>query len=332
MIQLPAEFRPMLSAAIRKEQDFKKLQQWPYLVSPKLDGIRVFIHPTDGAVTRTMKPIRNRHIQSFFQRILAAVPEFACMDGEIIFGAPLALTPVSSTVFQDTTSAVMSFDGEPEVTLWVFDQYFPDKPNMPYMEREKAMAQNVDDKIRHFLTTTHLPHPRVHIEILPCEPVGSKEEILDWEQKWLEKGFEGLMLRNIDRPYRYGRSSLHGQQQHLIKLKRTEDSEAVIIGFEELMHNDNPDEKDAFGLAKRSSAKGNLKPANTLGSLLVRAIAGDFQGKEFAIGSGFDQSLRDTIWRQRDAYLGRTVSFKYQAQGIKDLPRFPIFKGFREDI
>lgn len=348
---LPAEFRPMLSAAIKNEKDFKKLRRWPYLVSPKLDGIRIFIDPNQGAVTRTMKPIRNRSLRAQFLQLLTEIPEFGGLDGEIIFGAPNACSPLSSplsslsspSVFQDTTSAVMSYDGHPEVTFWVFDAYptslhalhpYNLKPSSTYIERQKLL-DCIINKVAS-LSHTQLPNmpnmPSIHIKLLEHVSVESLDELLKYEEIYLQHGFEGLMLRDPNKPYRYGRSSLHEQQQHLIKLKRFADEEAIIVGFEELQTNLNPDIKDDFGLAKRSSSKENLKPANTLGALNVKCLTGDFQNREFSIGSGFDQALRDTIWRHRDTYFGKTITFKYQTQGSKDLPRFPVFKGFREDF
>ena len=96
-----------------------------------------------------------------------------------------------------------------------------------------------------------------------------------------------------------------------------------LLGFEERMTNTNEQERDERGYAKRSSKKAGLVGANTLGSLLAWNI-------EFGVGSGFTDAERQEIWDNRDKYLGRLITFKYQ-EIIKGTgrPRFPTFKGFR---
>jgi len=63
------------------------------------------------------------------------------------------------------------------------------------------------------------------------------------------------------------------------------------------------------------------------------------------VGTGFDFATRQKIWHDNMCRYdggewlpmtdgldyGRKVTFKYQKHGMQDLPRFPVFKGFRED-
>jgi len=71
----------------------------------------------------------------------------------------------------------------------------------------------------------------------------------------------------------------------------------------------------------------------TLGKFLVREV-GDvpWKDREFAIGTGegLTQLLRQQIWDAKETYLGKIVTYKYQPHGVKDLPRLPIWKGFRD--
>jgi len=83
-----------------------------------------------------------------------------------------------------------------------------------------------------------------------------------------------------------------------------------------------------LGLSKRSSHKAGKVKGGTLGKLLVRNC---IDNEEFAIGTGFDNALRDTIWKDQDTYMGLTVCYKYQKFGMKNKPRQPSFKGFRFD-
>lgn len=97
--------KPMLAYTV----DNPRGLQFPLLASPKLDGIRCVCTVNDGPVSRSLKPIPNRfiHGQLFFY------PPF---DGELMVG-----DPTDPSAFNRSTSGIMSHDGEPDFTYWVFD-------------------------------------------------------------------------------------------------------------------------------------------------------------------------------------------------------------------
>lgn len=114
---------------------------------------------------------------------------------------------------------------------------------------------------------------------------------------------------------------------YLLKLKRFEDSEAVVVGFEEKLTNTNTQERDELGHAKRSKVKVGMVPAGTLGALRVRRP----DGVEFSIGSGFDDAFRTKAWEERETLVGRLVKYRHQPHGALEAPRFPVFLGFRHE-
>lgn len=293
-------FKPLLAASIDEESDWSKLR-WPLIASPKVDGIRVICHPTLGPVTRSLKPLPNEHTR----RILSAPPLIG-LDGEIVVG------PITDKeVFQRTTSGVMSHGGQPVFTYHVFDLLADD--SILYHERLERLESSLRD-------CTGI------IRLHEYKWVHSREEAEEYERTQLERGFEGIMLRRHDSLYKFGRSTL--REGHLVKLKRFKDAEAVIIGFEALERNQNPQTRNLLGYAERSSHQAGKVADDLLGALQVQHPTLGI----FYIGSGFDVALREKIWQAKEAYLGKTVTFKYQEVGVKDAPRFPIFKGFREDI
>lgn len=103
-------------------------------------------------------------------------------------------------------------------------------------------------------------------------------------------------------------------------------AEGTIIGFTELMHNANEDLGDAFGRAKRSSNKDGMIPGDTLGALILMTEWGVLD-----VGVGFSMKQRDDIWNDKAGHLGLSATFKYQKEGMQDLPRFPVYKGIRRD-
>jgi len=284
--------KPMLAEAIKDI----KLVAYPCIATPKIDGIRCVIR--DGkAVSRSLKPIRNDFVRTTLERLL---PEGA--DGEIIVGDS----------FHDTTTAVMGRGGQPQFQFAMFDLVGSD-PKVPYRVR----LGHMDDIVN------RLDSP--FVKAVPWTVIESEAELLRYEEQCLAQGFEGVMVRKPDSPYKFGRSTV--SQGWLLKLKRFSDSEAVILGSVEAYHNENEAVRNALGNIERSSAKSGKVPAGWLGNIQVRDLK---SGVEFGIGGGFTLEQRQRYWSQRDKLVGKVVKYKFQPHGSKDAPRFPQFIGFRD--
>lgn len=268
--------------------------KFPYLASPKIDGIR-FLMVNGVAVSRTFKPIRNEYIQRILSETLSDG-----FDGELTVG----------DTFQSSTSGIMSIEGEPDFKVWLFDYVDP----------------NQEDILPYYLRILNFPTfpNNEQYTLLSGTNINNQEELDTFERICLEEGCEGVMLRDPFGTYKFGRSTVN--ENILLKVKRFLDDEAVLIDIEEKMHNENEAQKDAFGRTKRSSSIAGLVGANTAGTLIVR----NKEDLVFGIGSGLNDLMRDKIWNNRDKYLGKLVKYKYFPQGVKELPRHPVFLGFRD--
>src|SRR6185436_6644109 len=101
-------FRPLLASTLESPA----LLKFPVCVSPKLDGIRCMI--VGGVpLSRNGKLIPNLYIRTKLGNQV-----FHGLDGELIVGEPNG-----QGVFNRTSSGVMSHDGEPAFTYWVFDNF-----------------------------------------------------------------------------------------------------------------------------------------------------------------------------------------------------------------
>jgi DNA ligase 1 len=290
--------KPMLAASLETIDSIK----FPVYVTPKLDGIRC-LKVGGEIVSRSFKPIRNIKLSTAIKDLL---PDGS--DGELIMGG----------TFQNTTSVVMSADKtiENEKAYFYWFDYLRNDPKKPYLERMEDMKKFVEDR-----PSILEASPVKIIPLIPTE-INTVEELMKYESEVLEKGFEGVMIRSATGPYKFGRST--AKEGSLVKMKKFDDDEAVIVGFNELNKNTNEKTKDEFGYAKRSSHKEGQIGQDTLGSLDV-----DLNGLVFSIGSGFTAEQRKQFWDDRDNLVGKTVKFKYFSLGMKEAPRFPIFLGFR---
>lgn len=308
-------FKPLLAYTVDTQGDPDALQKlsYPQFWSPKLDGIRTLIvEDKAGPVSRTYKRFPNEKVHAF----LSNRPELFGLDGEIIFG------PVTDEkVFNHTQSCLMSGDGpafdEADGRFMVFDDFTnPDDPFEVRIARAQAKVDALPADLAAFVKM--VPHKLVH----NADDLASVEAIV------VEKGYEGVMVRRPDGRYKHNRST--AREGILGKIKRFTDAEATIIGFEEMMHNDNEATQDAYGRTKRSSAQEGKRAANTLGKLILECP--ERFSETFACGSGFTAALKQEIWDNQHDWLGSTITFKFQECGsTPERPRLPIFKGRRRD-
>lgn len=278
---------------------------YPVMVSPKLDGIRAIV--IDGVLmSRTMKPIPNAFVQKKFSHLPNGT------DGELIMGLP------TEDPYRNTVSAVMSEDGEPDVCYFIFDNAFKDgtfAARNKYIETLNSYEDGVFS--------------------LPHQIVANEAELLAYEEEILESGYEGVMIRSLTGPYKQGRST--AKQGFLLKLKRFEDAEAVILGTFEWEKNTNTAFKNELGNTARSHEKAGMLGMDVLGGFDVRGLNGPWEGVEFSIGSGFLGATSKTgerakLWRVRETLVGKIVKYRFFPIGSKDKPRFPTYKGFRDKI
>jgi DNA ligase-1 len=299
-----------LMLASKAPEDLRTLR-YPVLVSPKLDGIRAYLGPDANVYTRNNKRIANELLNSK----LWLLPQLGELDGELICGSPTA-----KDCFQSTTTAVMSKKRLPDSVIVATKFYVFDclDVTLPFKERLSCAA----DRIRKlYLTDTD------GVVIVPHNMVYNEDQLLAWEDNYLEQGYEGLMIRDPDGPYKNGRSTT--KEGYLLKLKRFEDSEAVVISVFEEQHNAN--EKGADG--KRSSKKSGKSGKGRLGGITVEWVNPNTRETlVFDIGTGFTTEQREKWWGA-DILINKVAKFKYFAKsGMKDAPRFPVFLGWREDI
>lgn len=287
--------KPMLAATVK---DVSTLP-FPLYASYKLDGVRALI--VDGVVlSRSLKPIPNKWVQEIFGR-----KEFNGLDGELIVGPPNA-----KDVCTKTTSGVMSIEGEPNVIFFAFDKF----------DCGGYTSSRFDEAFK-------LIDPDSNVVWVPHKLCGNIDELHRYEAEALSLGYEGLILRRLDAFYKYGRSTL--KEGALMKLKRFEDSEAVILGFTEEQQNTNEKKLNELGQSARSHKKAGMVGKSSLGNFIVRDMKTNV---EFEVGSGFTQIDRETFWHARDELLGKIIKYKFFPVGVKEKPRHPVYLGFRNKI
>ncbi len=262
--------------------------KWPKLGSPKLDGIRC--HTTKDIYSRNNILIPNLHIRKLMKDLT-----YYQLDGELMIDT-------GTEDFNDVQSGVMSIHGEPKFTFNVFDCI---QAAAPFWRRWQLYLEAISE----------VPGSHPFVRAVEQKWLHDAGELTRYMDQCLEEGYEGVILKDPNAKYKFGRSTLN--QQIMLKYKQFDDDEGVIIGFKELMHN----------LDTSCKKKENMIGGNTLGAFLVA-----WKGLEFEVGGGegMTAALRKELWNKRDSLYGKVITFKFQGVSKYGVPRFPTYKVIRD--
>jgi len=253
--------RILLAEVYRDQADVSQ-----YLVSEKLDGVRAL---WDG---QTLRFRSGKEIQapSWF---ISGLPKVS-LDGELWMGRG-SFEHLSGTVRRD-----VPVDSEwRQVRYMIFEL-----PGAAGNFRERA------EQIRQLVRQANVPWLQ-EIEQFSVVDRNSLKKRLN---EVVKAGGEGLMLHRADASYETGRSDT------LLKMKPSEDADAVVIGYR----------------------PGKGKHAGSMGALHLRTP----EGLEFSLGTGFSDEQRND-----PPALGSTVTYRYRDVTGKGLPRFASFLRVRVD-
>jgi DNA ligase-1 len=284
--------------------DLESFKDYPVYVSPKYDGIRCLIGEGGWAYSRTLKPIPNLHIR---QTLRALQLPFG-LDGELV-----SYTTGKMDKYSEVQSAVMSKYGTPAFLYHTFDIQ-TSNPSDCFLDR-MALIESICFK--------------AGLPLITNRCCSSRAEVENAELRFLYIGFEGVMLKLPHGYYKHGRCTL--LESTMFKLKRFTDSEALVLGMEEELENQNPLDMDFAGHAKRGHSQEGMVPKGRMGKLHCRDIH-DAALEEFDIGTGFTHADRDWWWQHRmdKEVIGKVmVKYKYQKHGTDKRPRTPVCLGIR---
>jgi DNA ligase-1 len=130
--------------------------------------------------------------------------------------------------------------------------------------------------------------PSPYLKMINQQKFTSHQALQIELDKVIEGGGEGLMLHHINAYYQVKRN------QDLMKLKRYDDAEAVVLGY--------------------TAGKGKHK--GRMGALLVK----NAQGVSFKIGTGFTDAERDN-----PPAIGTTITYRYIGFTKNGVPRFTSY-------
>ena len=296
--------------------------KFPCLVQPKIDGVRA-LNQNGKLVGRSLKQFTNKHVTETFSKGI-----YSGFDGEMILDA----NPAAPNLCRLTSGAMRRFEGKDIFTWWVFDYVTDSTINLPYTQRMQALSE-------HLRTAVGMLDSRF-IRVVPSVLVNNIQELNALDEKHLNDGYEGSIIRDPLALYKSGRSD---SKMQVWRVKRFLDSEFLITRVNEGQHNANEAKVNELGRTERSTHQENMQPNGLLGSfegilcddVLDQGVVILKKGTSITVSPGnLTASERKAVFENPDDYIGQVGKFKLFPKGTLDKPRFPTFISLRnaEDI
>ncbi len=274
----------------KKWSDQKKKIEFPCLAQPKLDGVRC-LATKDGFFTRGRKNIEAcQHIFEDLKPFFKKNPKVQ-LDGELY-------THEFKNDFEKIIKAVRKSSKhatDKDLKLQKKVQYHVyDVPRVgkyteedPYDVRRKTLLG--------LMKKVGTPKS---VRFVPTIKIQNEKALLKRHAIYLEKGYEGTMVRNIAMVYKHGRSD------NLLKMKEFDEQEFEIIEVHE--------------------GKGGLR--GHAGTFVLKMKDGTkFRAKM----EGSFERLK-WIWEHPKSVVGKMCTVMYQGLTNKEnVPRFPVAKSVR---
>ena len=294
-------FKPML--APNQTIDIKTLK-YPLLVSYKLDGIRCIFR--NGEMTsRALKQFPNLQLRKRFEH-LAKISKTnnVILDGELL---------AKSLTFNELSGLTRQLDKElPEdLHFYCFDKIENENFNEPFFGRISSINNN-----------------SYYFRTVPQYMVYNYKEINKYYKLALNWGCDGLILRDPNGKYKFGRGTV--KEGLIYKMKPFQTFDAKIIDVIQATEVKEGAEKKINELGRSVTSK---KLADRVLIEKASAFVVIYKGKELKVTIAMTDKEKEEVWQNRKKYIGRTIEYKGMLVGMKEdgLPRHPVFLRFRDD-
>jgi DNA ligase-1 len=284
--------RPMLAHTFTVDALKKrgKTISFPCYVQPKLDGIRCVSYLKDGnVVMESRKGIEfnfMNNIRNDIHKILKKNDNLY-LDGEI-YTDKLSFEVISGLVRLKDEPSSAQMTSMKKLQYSVYDCIITDSLDAPFQERNKILE---------FLLGNEKKHKYKSVIPVLTEIIETADEIRGKHDEYVDEGFEGLMLRNMNSKYEIDKRS-----KDLQKFKDFKEEEFKITGF----HQGSGDDK---------------------GCIVWECETDD--GKPFSAEPLGTRQHRRKLFKDGNKYIGQLLTVKFFCYTKDGIPRFPKGKDVR---
>jgi ATP-dependent DNA ligase len=273
--QTQVKLLPMLAHPFTKR---KHNITYPAYVQRKFDGVRCLaVLNSDKTVTLLSRKGKEfPHLEHIKKDVLANNKnQSLVLDGELYS---------DTLTFQELVGLVKRVTLKPgndkqmlEVSLRVYDC---------------VNTRKTDDFQVRYLDITEITHGAKYLSLVENILVDNEAQIHEAQRKFVEEGYEGAMVRNLNGPYAIGKRS-----PDLQKVKTFLDGEYEIVGFSEATGND-------------------------AGTVIWECKTPE--GLTFRVRPRGTREARTEQYQNGNDYIGKQLTVRYQELTDDGVPRFPV--------
>ena len=281
----------------------------PLIASYKLDGIRC-IFKEGNMYSCSLKNIPNEKLHERF----ALLKRFS-KDNDVILDGELY---APSIPFNELSGVCRRLSSElpNDLSFYCFDylQTSHGQEDSPFFERKINLIYT-EDKIG-----------CEYFKVVDQISLNTAEEVVSYFNEAIAFGCDGLILRDPEGQYKYGRASL--REGLIFKLKPYRSFEGKVIGIIQATKV-NPLAKkkiNKLGYSETSKKKKDRILIESSCAILVL-----HEGFSLKVMLAMTDKEKREIWRNRARYVGRWAEYKGLEIGMKDLPRHPVWLRWRDD-
>lgn len=279
------KYFPMLAHTYEPNSNKKKKSDivFPCYVQPKLDGLRCIMY-TD----KKGNIMCQSRTGSYFESIYHISEELkSCLKGKILDGELYT----NEIPFEELAGLIkkkkITEEDKQKLLNVKYHVYDIIDENKKYLHRYVDIVNLLSEKEYKYVVA------------VPTHTVENTDSFKKFFGEFIEIGYEGIMLRNMEGMYRCNYRS-----QDLQKYKEFKEGEYTISGFKE---GDGRDKGTVIWMCKTED------------------------GKDFSVRPKGSIESRRELFENGQNYLGKKLTVIYQELSEMGVPRFPVGKAIRED-
>jgi DNA ligase 1 len=274
--QIPS-FLPML--ALKYKDRFGKFA-FPVDVQRKYNGVRCLASKVNGKVRLMSRGGKTYHCPHIEKVLNALLPEDAVLDGEIYVHGEILQTIASLVHRLQTRTLALQYH------VYDVPEWRGKGPERPWSEREHDLAH-----VQSMFAASPV------VRVAETFRAASDEEVRALFERFLCEGYEGAIIRLLGAPYLYEYRS-----NALLKLKRPDDAEFEIVGFDH--------------------GEGRYEHC-------VKWICVTPEGKRFTVVPKGSIEFKEKMFREAEEHIGEMLTVNFFGYTPEGKPFHPVGEAIR---
>ena len=270
---------------------------FPCFVQPKLDGLRCVVY-RDSATGEIRRQSRTGTYFDTMSHIAVSLAPLFAKYPAVVLDGELYTTEIP---FEELAGLIKTKKLTPSDTdkLRVIEYHIYDivDETLPYHTRHESIKKMFAQVAASTASSPHKLPP--YIRLVETIEAKTQAEFKAEFSRFIEEGYEGIMLRNKTGMYRCNYRS-----HDLQKYKEFQEDEFRIIGF---MQGDGRDKGTVIWVCETK------------------------EGKEFKVRPRGTIENRSKLFKTGEKYVGKMLTVIYQELTEEGKPRFPVGKDVREN-